>query len=106
MSRSAVSCELPVSAAHFDVVRLPSEPSSSLLITSRWRSSAQCGHWRVALRLLTPSAYLAEVRERLARRVAWVPWYPEPPVGSAYLLRFARRVAEPMPAPAIAQPCP
>ncbi|MBI2220190.1 MAG: arsenical pump-driving ATPase [Acidobacteria bacterium] len=50
--------------------------------------------------------YLAEVRERLARRVAWVPWYPEPPVGSACLRRFARRVAEPMPAPAIAQPCP
>ena len=38
MSRSAVSFELFVSAAHFDVVSFPSKPSSSLLITSRWRS--------------------------------------------------------------------
>jgi arsenite-transporting ATPase len=34
--------------------------------------------------------YLIEVREQLANRVAWVSWYPEPPVGSAQLLQFAR----------------
>jgi len=34
--------------------------------------------------------YLAEVREHLATRVAWVPWYPEPPVGAARLLELAR----------------
>jgi arsenite/tail-anchored protein-transporting ATPase len=39
--------------------------------------------------------YLTEVREQLAHRVAWVPWYPEPPVGSAQLLQFARGGSEP-----------
>jgi hypothetical protein len=33
MSRYAVSCELLVSAAHFDVVSLPSNPSSSRFST-------------------------------------------------------------------------
>lgn len=37
--------------------------------------------------------YLSEVRERLARRIAWAPWYPEPPVGRARLLQFARGVS-------------
>jgi arsenite-transporting ATPase len=32
--------------------------------------------------------YLTEVREQLARRVAWVPWYPERPVGRTHLLEF------------------
>lgn len=36
--------------------------------------------------------HLSEVRERLAVRVAWAPWYPEPPVGRARLLQFARGV--------------
>ncbi len=43
--------------------------------------------------------YLTEVREQLARRVAWVPWYPEPPVGSAQLLQFARGGSQPAVAP-------
>ena len=34
--------------------------------------------------------YLTEVREQLAHRVAWVPWYPEPPVGRTHLLEFVR----------------
>lgn len=42
--------------------------------------------------------YLREVREQLATRVAWVPWYPEPPVGRDRLLEFARRAAAGVPA--------
>jgi arsenite-transporting ATPase len=34
--------------------------------------------------------YLAEVREHLAGRLAWVPWYPESPVGPDRLLQLAR----------------
>lgn len=34
--------------------------------------------------------YLTEVRDHLATRVAWVPWYPEPPVGATRLLELAR----------------
>jgi arsenite-transporting ATPase len=34
--------------------------------------------------------YLAEVRDHLAGRVAWVPWYPEAPVGPEPLRRLAR----------------
>ncbi len=34
--------------------------------------------------------YLAEVRELLAQRLAWVPWYPEAPVGADRLLEFSR----------------
>jgi arsenite-transporting ATPase len=34
--------------------------------------------------------YLTEVRDHLASRVVWVPWYPEPPVGAARLLELAR----------------
>ncbi|MEI6243409.1 MAG: arsenical pump-driving ATPase [Acidobacteriota bacterium] len=34
--------------------------------------------------------YLDEVRDRLASRVAWVPWYPAPPVGHDRLLALAR----------------
>lgn len=37
MSRRAVSCEHLANLAHLAVVRLPSKPSSSLLVTSRWR---------------------------------------------------------------------
>jgi arsenite-transporting ATPase len=33
--------------------------------------------------------YLREVREDLATRVAWVPWYPDAPVGAARLREFA-----------------
>jgi arsenite-transporting ATPase len=38
--------------------------------------------------------YLTEVRERLARRIAWAPWYADAPVGPARLLQFSRRAAE------------
>jgi arsenite-transporting ATPase len=34
--------------------------------------------------------YLTEVRDHLASRVVWVPWYPEPPVGAMRLLELAR----------------
>jgi arsenite-transporting ATPase len=34
--------------------------------------------------------YLDEVCERLAARVAWVPWYPDPPVGPVRLRQFVR----------------
>jgi arsenite/tail-anchored protein-transporting ATPase len=43
--------------------------------------------------------YLAEVREQLAQRVAWVPWYPEPPVGRTDLLEFVRGGTVPALAP-------
>jgi arsenite-transporting ATPase len=38
--------------------------------------------------------YLAEVRDRHAARLAWIPWYPEPPVGPDRLLQFAQGAAE------------
>jgi arsenite-transporting ATPase len=38
--------------------------------------------------------YLAEVREQLATRVAWVPWRAIPPVGAERLRRFARNAEE------------
>jgi arsenite-transporting ATPase len=45
--------------------------------------------------------YLTEVRDRLATRLAWVPWYPEPPVGPDRLLQLARRTVNvPIAAPA------
>lgn len=44
--------------------------------------------------------FLDEVRERLARRVAWAPWDPDAPVGRTRLLRFSRRPAEADVAPA------
>ena len=31
-----------------------------------------------------------EVRERLSTRLAWVPWYPDPPIGAARLLDLSR----------------
>ena len=34
--------------------------------------------------------YSREVCDQLASRVAWVPWYPAPPVGPDRLLEFAR----------------
>lgn len=34
--------------------------------------------------------YLAEVRDHLAARIAWVPWYPAPPVGAERLLELVR----------------
>ena len=37
--------------------------------------------------------YLAEVRDQLAGRLAWIPWYAEPPVGIDRLLRFAQGAA-------------
>jgi arsenite-transporting ATPase len=43
--------------------------------------------------------YLTEVRERLAHRAAWVPWYPEPPVGRIHLLEFVRGRTQPALAP-------
>ena len=43
--------------------------------------------------------YLTEVREKLTKRVAWVAWYPEPPVGRGHLLQFARGRNEPALAP-------
>ena len=39
--------------------------------------------------------YLAEVREQRAARLAWIPWYPDPPVGAARLLRFAQGSVDP-----------
>jgi arsenite-transporting ATPase len=38
--------------------------------------------------------YLAEVRDRHAARLAWIPWHAEPPVGPDLLLRFAQGAAE------------
>ena len=40
-------------------------------------------------------SYVDEVRQQLARRIACVPWYPEPPVGRSRLLAFARGIPEP-----------
>jgi arsenite/tail-anchored protein-transporting ATPase len=37
--------------------------------------------------------FLDEVRDEHAARLAWVPWYPEPPVGPERLRQFARGVA-------------
>ena len=37
--------------------------------------------------------YLREVQDQLASRVAWVPWYPEAPVGPDRLLEFAHGTA-------------
>ena len=37
--------------------------------------------------------YLTEVEQHLSTQVAWVPWCPEPPVGAARLLEFARGVS-------------
>jgi arsenite-transporting ATPase len=37
--------------------------------------------------------FLTEVRDHLAARVAWVPWYPAPPVGATRLLELARGVS-------------
>ena len=42
--------------------------------------------------------YLEDVRDRLAHRVAWIPWFAAPPVGAARLLAFAR-ADHPVPAP-------
>jgi arsenite/tail-anchored protein-transporting ATPase len=39
--------------------------------------------------------YLKEVRDQLATRVAWAPWYAEAPIGRDRLLEFARGVTEP-----------
>jgi arsenite-transporting ATPase len=44
--------------------------------------------------------YVVEVRERLATRLAWVPWHAEVPVGPGRLLALARREA-PVTAPAL-----
>ncbi|MGE5244065.1 MAG: arsenical pump-driving ATPase [Betaproteobacteria bacterium] len=38
--------------------------------------------------------YLTEVRDHLATRLAWVPWYPDAPVGSDRLLQLARGDAD------------
>ncbi len=38
--------------------------------------------------------YLTEVRDHLATRLAWVPWYPDAPVGPERLLQMARRTNE------------
>jgi arsenite-transporting ATPase len=38
--------------------------------------------------------YLTEVRDHLAARLAWVPWYPEAPRGPDRLLQLARRTEE------------
>lgn len=43
--------------------------------------------------------YVTEIREQLAHRVAWVPWYPEPPVGRTQLLEFVRGGTVPAHAP-------
>lgn len=43
---------------------------------------------------LRDARYLAGVRDGLATRVAWVPWYADAPVGPERLLRLARRTAE------------
>jgi arsenite/tail-anchored protein-transporting ATPase len=46
--------------------------------------------------------YLTEVLEHLSNRVAWVPWYPEPPVGRTHLLDFVRGQTQPALAPTAA----
>jgi arsenite-transporting ATPase len=38
--------------------------------------------------------YLSEVRQHLATRVAWVPWFPNAPVGADRLRRMAQGVAD------------
>jgi arsenite-transporting ATPase len=38
--------------------------------------------------------YVNEVSEQLATRVAWTPWYAEPPVGRVRLLEFVRGLHE------------
>jgi arsenite-transporting ATPase len=43
--------------------------------------------------------YLTEVTQQRANRVAWVPWYPEPPVGRANLRQFAWGCTPPALAP-------
>jgi hypothetical protein len=56
MSRRAVSCEHLASLAHFDVVSLPSKPSSSLLIRNcqDWRYRNGHGN-EMVVRLMTVS---------------------------------------------------
>jgi arsenite-transporting ATPase len=49
---------------------------------------------------LREQPYMAEVRERLAKRTAWVPWYPAEPVGAAALLQLSRGAAAGRLAPA------
>jgi arsenite/tail-anchored protein-transporting ATPase len=44
---------------------------------------------------LREQPYLKEVRDQLATRVAWAPWYAEAPIGRDRLLAFARGVTEP-----------
>jgi arsenite/tail-anchored protein-transporting ATPase len=46
--------------------------------------------------------YLTEVLEHLSNRVAWVPWYPEPPVGRTHLLDFVQGQTQPALAPTAA----
>jgi arsenite-transporting ATPase len=43
---------------------------------------------------LAEERYLTEVREQLATRLAWVPWYAAAPVGPDRLLGLARRTAD------------
>lgn len=50
---------------------------------------------------LREEPYVNEVRDHLARRVAWVPWHPEPPVGRTRLLELSRGVAGTALAPAV-----
>jgi arsenite-transporting ATPase len=46
--------------------------------------------------------YLAEVREHLAARTAWVPWYPDVPAGAARLHRLVHATNDiPAAAPAL-----
>jgi arsenite-transporting ATPase len=42
--------------------------------------------------------FLREVSHQLATRVAWAPWYAEPPVGRLRLLEFVRGLDESAPA--------
>ena len=49
---------------------------------------------------LREQPYMAEVRERLAKRLAWAPWYPAEPVGAAALLQLSRGAAAGRLAPA------
>lgn len=44
---------------------------------------------------LREQPYLREIRDQLATRVAWAPWYADAPVGRDRLLEFARGVTEP-----------
>jgi arsenite-transporting ATPase len=47
-------------------------------------------------RALREQPFVREVSEQLATRIAWAPWYAEPPIGRLRLLEFVRGLDVPM----------